>query len=79
VKKQLYGGEFWSDGYYVSTVSKHGDESAISQYVKEQGLEKEYKTLHKEKQLLCKTSYIFYILFKMQHNSNGYAFVSWNH
>jgi REP element-mobilizing transposase RayT len=26
VKKQLWGGEFWSSGYFVSTVGKHGDE-----------------------------------------------------
>jgi len=26
VKKQLWGGEFWSDGYFVGTVGKHGDE-----------------------------------------------------
>jgi len=24
VKKQLWGGEFWSDGYFASTVGKHG-------------------------------------------------------
>ena len=27
VKKQLWGGEFWSDGYFASTVGKHGDET----------------------------------------------------
>ena len=43
VKKKLWGGEFWTDGYYVSTVSKHGDESTISKYVRDQGIEKEYK------------------------------------
>ncbi len=26
VKKILWGGEFWSDGYFVNTVSKFGDE-----------------------------------------------------
>ena len=26
VKKQLWGGQFWSDGYFVITVGKHGDE-----------------------------------------------------
>ena len=26
VKKQLWGGEFWTDGYFASTVGKHGDE-----------------------------------------------------
>ena len=24
VKKELWGGEFWSDGYFVNTVSKFG-------------------------------------------------------
>ena len=26
VKKQLWGGEFWSKAFYVSTVGKYGDE-----------------------------------------------------
>jgi putative transposase len=26
VKRQLCGGEFWSDGYFAATVGKHGDE-----------------------------------------------------
>jgi REP element-mobilizing transposase RayT len=51
VKKILWGGEFWSDGYFVNTVSKFGDEETITKYVKEQGKEKEYKVLHKTKQL----------------------------
>jgi len=34
VKKQLCGGEFWSDGYFMSTVGKNGTETAIQQYVK---------------------------------------------
>jgi REP element-mobilizing transposase RayT len=33
VKQKLWGGEFWSDGYYVNTVSKFGDEQTISKYV----------------------------------------------
>ena len=51
VKKQLWGGEFWSDGYFVNTVSKFGDETSISRYVRDQGVEKEYTVLHKVKQL----------------------------
>ena len=51
VKEQLWGGEFWTDRYFVNTVSKFGDESSISQYVRDQGLEKDYTVLHKEKQL----------------------------
>ncbi len=46
VKKQLWGGEFWTDGYYVGTVGQHATEEAIKQYVKNQGQEKEYKQLH---------------------------------
>ncbi|MGZ9235360.1 MAG: IS200/IS605 family transposase [Anaerolineales bacterium] len=46
VKKQLWGGEFWTDGYYVGTVGQHATEEAIRQYVKNQGQEKEYQQLH---------------------------------
>ena len=49
VKKQLWGGEFWSDGYFASTVGKHGDEGMIAKYVKGQG--KEYLQLHRNEQL----------------------------
>ncbi|GHV12962.1 IS200/IS605 family transposase ISDha13 [Spirochaetia bacterium] len=48
VKKQLWGGEFWSDGYFVSTVSKYGNEETITEYVKNQGTEKEYKQMMKK-------------------------------
>ena len=51
VKKQLWGGEFWSDGYFVNTVSKYGDESTISKYVREQGRTNEYKQIYKSEQL----------------------------
>ena len=49
VKKQLWGGEFWSDGYFASTVGKHGDEDMIMKYVQNQG--KEYSKLHEDRQL----------------------------
>ena len=45
VKKKLWGGEFWSDGYFVSSVSKHGNENTISRYVRNQGIVNEYKCL----------------------------------
>jgi REP element-mobilizing transposase RayT len=48
VKKQLWGGEFWTDGYFVSTVGKHGDETMIGKYVKEQG--GKYQKLHTDHQ-----------------------------
>ncbi|MBW4550654.1 MAG: IS200/IS605 family transposase [Aphanocapsa sp. GSE-SYN-MK-11-07L] len=49
VKQQLWEGEFWSDGYFASTVGKHGDEDMIAKYVQEQG--KEYLKLHRDEQL----------------------------
>lgn len=45
VKKKLWGGEFWSDGYYVSTVGRHGNEDVIIKYVQNQGKENEYEQL----------------------------------
>jgi putative transposase len=36
VKKQLWGGAFWSNGYYISTVGRHGSEETLPQYVKNQ-------------------------------------------
>ena len=49
VKKQLWGGEFWTDRYYAGTVGKHGNETVIGNYVKSQG--KEYQQLHEDRQL----------------------------
>ena len=47
LKKDLWGSEFWSDGYYIATVGRKGNETVISNYVKEQGREKEYAKLHR--------------------------------
>ena len=49
VKEQLWGGEFWSDGYFVSTVGEHATEDVIRQYIKNQGKSGKYKQLHKKK------------------------------
>ena len=48
VKAKLWGGAFWSSGFFVNTVGRYGSEEAIRQYVKEQGREKEYQTLHSQ-------------------------------
>ena len=50
VKKQLWGGEFWSDGFFASTVGRHADEKVMQNYVKNQG-NTEYKAVHKDYQL----------------------------
>lgn len=49
VKKKLWGGEFWSDGFYVATVSDHGNEDVIANYVKNQG--NEYKKFYRGVQI----------------------------
>jgi len=51
VKHQLWGGEFWGKGYFVNTVGQHGTEKLTAKYVKEQGVEKEYKKLKANYQL----------------------------
>ena len=50
VKKKLWGGEFWTDGYFASTVGKHGNENTIADYVKGQG--GKYQKLHEDRQLM---------------------------
>ncbi len=52
VKKQLWGGEFWSDGFFASTVGKHGDEAKIANYVKNQGSDAKYDRLYNSNQLV---------------------------
>jgi REP element-mobilizing transposase RayT len=49
IKKTLWGGEFWTDGYFATTVGRHGNESTISDYVKKQG--SKYQKLHEDRQL----------------------------
>jgi len=48
VKKKLWGGEFWTKGFYVNTVGRQGNENTIQAYVKAQGKEKEYKRIYHE-------------------------------
>ena len=51
VKKELWGGNFWTDGYYVGTVGEHGNEEVIGEYIRNQGRDmKGYKKIHDEKQ-----------------------------
>ena len=47
VKKFLWGGEFWADGYYLNTVGQYGNLKILENYVKNQGI-KNYKQLHHE-------------------------------
>ena len=41
LKKELWGGEFWSAGYYASTVGEGGNWDVVKNYVKKQGQDPE--------------------------------------
>ena len=41
LKKELWGGEFWTDGFYLATVSERGNWKVVEQYVANQGKTKE--------------------------------------
>jgi len=45
IKRQLWGGEFWSNGYYIGTVSGRGNRNIIENYIKNQGREKDIKQM----------------------------------
>jgi len=45
VKQWLWGGEFWTDGYYIATVSGRGDRKVIEEYIKTQGRQEDVKQL----------------------------------
>jgi len=37
IKEELWGGKFWTSGYYINTVGRYGNEEIIQAYVKGQG------------------------------------------
>ena len=45
VKTFLWGGEFWTDGFYLNTVGQYGNLAMLQNYVKKQGLDS-YKQIH---------------------------------
>mgnify|MGYP001558538485 FL=1 len=46
LKQDLWGGEFWSDGFYLATVSERGNWQAVEKYIISQG-----KTMNELQQL----------------------------
>ena len=45
IRKRLWGGKFWTSGYYLNTVGRFGNEEVIKNYVKNQG--KVYNQVHR--------------------------------
>jgi len=50
VKKNLWGGHFWTSGYYVNTVGQFASEDVIRNYVEKQGMK--YQQLFNQQQSL---------------------------
>ena len=46
IKAKLWGGNFWTSGYYANTVGQYANEEVIRKYVLNQGKEKEYIKIH---------------------------------
>lgn len=46
VKQFLWGGKFWTSGYYINTVGQYANEEVIMKYLKNQSLENEYTKIH---------------------------------
>jgi len=49
VKKRLWGGEFWGDGYYVGTVGDGTTTDVIKRYIANQGKETDHKNFEQLK------------------------------
>jgi putative transposase len=45
IKAELWGGEFWTDGYYIATISGKGNKEVIEKYIRNQGRETDIKQL----------------------------------
>lgn len=41
LRRELWGGEFWTDGYYIGTVGERGNWSVVEKYIRDQGMKPE--------------------------------------
>ena len=46
IKQMLWGGNFWTSGFYANTVGQYSNESMIKKYIKEQSVN--YKKIYEE-------------------------------
>ena len=46
IELKLWGGNFWTSGYYSNTVGQYANEEVIRKYVESQGQQKEYKKVY---------------------------------
>ena len=38
LEEELWGGEFWTDGYYVASVGERGNWDVVERYIRAQGM-----------------------------------------
>ena len=46
IEIKLWGGNFWTSGFYANTVGQYANEEVIRKYVESQGKQKEYKEVN---------------------------------
>ncbi|MGE4585945.1 MAG: IS200/IS605 family transposase [Mangrovibacterium sp.] len=46
IEAKLWGGNFWTSGYYANTVGQYANEEVIRKYIEGQGKQKEYKKVY---------------------------------
>ena len=56
IKAMLWGGNFWTSGYYVNTVGQYTNEEVIRKYVENQGKVEEYENIYEGQLTLFDTS-----------------------
>ena len=45
IELKLWGGKFWTSGYYANTVGHYGNKEVIRKYIENQGKQKDYKKI----------------------------------
>lgn len=51
IKEMLWGGNLWTEGYYINTVGQYGNLKMLENYVQKQGI-KSYEQLHSQRPAL---------------------------
>ena len=46
IKAKLWGGNFWTSGYYANTVGQYANEEVIKKYIEDQGKADDYRKIY---------------------------------
>jgi REP element-mobilizing transposase RayT len=46
IEAKLWGGKFWTSGFYANTVGQYGNEEVIRKYIENQGIQNVYKKIY---------------------------------